>query len=490
MVGTELWRRPARELVALLREGAVSAREVVDDHLDRIEAVNGGLNAVVTLAAERARAEAAAVDALQARDLELPPLAGLPMTVKDTFETAEIRTTSGARRYADHVPSEDAAAVRRLRDAGVVVLGKTNVSELAGDLQSSNDVFGTTNNPWDPTRTPGGSSGGAAAAVASGMSPVELGSDIGGSIRTPAHFCGICGHKPTHGIVPVRGHVPGPPGDLRTTDIGVAGPLARTVDDLALVLDTVAGPDDDDGVAWSLQLPPSVGTRPDQFRVAVWFDDPACPTERAQLAVLAGLADELEDAGVRLVEWTPPVDLERNEALFTQLLQGALAAEWPDPVFRRMIETAEAAPVDTPSPLERVAAGITQRHATWLRAHEERLALRRAWDRTFQDVDVVLTPANPFLALRHQHEGTFHEREVEIDGAVRRYREQLVWAGLAGGPGLPATVVPVGTAVRDGTALPVGVQVVGARFADRTTLAFGQLLEQLRGGATWPPEPT
>lgn len=488
-MATELWRRPARELVALLREGAVSAREVVDDHLERIQAVDPSVNAVVTVVAERARAEAAAVDAIQARGRELPPLAGLPMTVKDSFETAEVRTTSGSRRYADHVPAADATAVARLRAAGVILVGKTNLSEFAGDVQSSNELFGTTNNPWNLERTAGGSSGGAAAAVATGMTPVELGSDIGGSIRTPAHFCGVCGHKPTHGIVPLRGHIPPGPGQLTTQDIGVAGPLARTADDLGLVLDTVLGPEDDDAVGWSIELPPAVGVRPDQFRVALWLDDPSCPTERAQLAVLEDLARGLEQAGVRIVDWTPPVALPRNERLFTWLLQGALAAGWPDAVFSRMLAVADRAPTDDTTPTERVAMAITQRHADWLRAHEERLAVRQGWQQAFRDVDVVLTPANPFLALPHLHEGGFHDREVVIDGTPRLYRDQLVWAGLAGAPGLPATVVPVGTALSGKSRLPVGVQILGARFADRTTLAFGQLVETVRGGAEWPPEP-
>ena len=485
-MGTELWRRTARELVALLREGAVSAREVVDDHLERIAEANPGLNAVVTVAAEQARADAAAVDAIRARDRDLPPLAGLPMTVKDSFETAGIRTTSGSERYADHVPATDAVAVRRLRDAGAIVLGKTNLSELADDVQSTNTLFGTTNNPWDRARTPGGSSGGAAVAVASGMSPVELGSDIGGSIRTPAAFCGICGHKPTYGVVPTRGHIPGPPGTISMTDVGVAGPLARTVDDLTLVLDVISGPVEEDAAAWSLALPPPVESHPDRFRVGLWLDDPCCPTERAQLDVLRRLAGALDDAGVQLVDWTPPVSLDRNRRLFTRLLQGAMAAGFPERLFQRLIEKADQAPADDPSAVEQVAAAVTQRHADWLRADEERMRIRRSWGATFRDVHVVLTPANPFLALPHTHEGGFHDRTVEIDGSTRAYADQLVWAGLAGVPGLPATVVPAG--LTDGPRpLPVGVQILGDRFADRTTIAFAQVIEQITGGATWPP---
>lgn len=485
-MGTELWRRTARELVALLREGAVSAREVVDAHLDRIAAVNGDLNAVVTTAAEQARTEAAAVDALRARGQEVPRLAGLPMTVKDSFETADLRTTSGSARYAEHRPSTDAAAVRRLRAAGAVVLGKTNLPALAVDLQTTNELFGTTNNPWDVTRTPGGSSGGAAAAVAAGMTPVELGSDIGGSIRTPAAFCGICGHKPTHGIVPTRGHIPGPPGTLSVSDIAVAGPLARTVDDLVLILDTVLGPLEEDERAWSLSLPPPVGTRPEAFRVGLWLDDPSCPTERAQLRVLRDLTSALDGAGVQLVDWTPPVSVEHSRRLFLRLLQGALAAGFPDRVFEKMVEVADSAPRgEIPERVE-LASAITQRHADWLRADEERARIRESWRLAFQQVDVVLTPANPFLAFPHLHEGGFYDRTLQVDGEERDYADQLVWAGIAGGPGLPATVVPVGV-TNDARPLPVGVQIIGDRFADRTTLAFGQIVEEIVGRAPWPP---
>lgn len=486
-MATQLWRRTACELVALLREGAVSAREVVDAHLDRIATVDGDLNAVVTVAAEQARADAAAVDAIRARGRELPPLAGLPLTIKDSFETAGLRTTSGSEQYADHVPATDAVAVERLRKAGAIVLGKTNLSVLAADLQSTNSLFGTTNNPWDLERTPGGSSGGAAAAVASGMTPVELGSDIGGSIRTPASFCGICGHKPTYGVVPTRGHIPGPPGSRSVPDIGVAGPLARTVGDLVLLLDVLAGPLDEEATAWSLTLPPPVGTRTDQFRVGLWLDDPTCPTERAQLDVLRGLAGALDEAGVKLVDWTPPVSLDRNRRLFTRLLQGALSAGWPDEVFERMVRRSGQAGDGGADPVTEVAVAIAQRHADWLRADEERARLRDRWRAAFEQVDVVLTPANPFLALRHLHEGTFHERAVEIDGQDRAYADQLVWAGLAGAPGLPATVVPAGLVEGDGAPLPVGVQIVGAPYADRTTLAFAQVVEEVTGGASWPP---
>src|SRR6188472_2984600 len=218
----------ASELAAAIRSRLISSRELLELYLGRIERFNPALNAIVTLDADRARAEADAADAAIARGDDLGPLHGVPITIKDSIETAGMRTTSGAKMLTDYVPQHDAVTVARLRAAGAIVFGKSNLPEFAGDSQSFNDLFGTTNNPWDPQRTPGGSSGGAAAAVASGLTGLELGSDIGGSLRIPAHFCGVYTIKPTWGIVPMTGHIPPPPDAQRDVDVGVIGPLTRS----------------------------------------------------------------------------------------------------------------------------------------------------------------------------------------------------------------------------------------------------------------------
>src|SRR6266849_1336134 len=248
----DLCLRSATALAAALRRREIGCQELLDRYLERVARLNPALNAIVTLDAERARAAAERAD----RELASGPLHGLPMTVKDTFETAGLRTTAGAPVLADYVPASDASAVARLRAAGALIFGKTNTPTFAADAQTYNPVFGTTNNPWDRARSPGGSSGGSAVAMAAGLSALELGSDIGGSIRNPAHYCGVYGHKPTHGIVPGRGHIPGPPGTLAEVDIGVVGPLARSADDLDLALSVLAGPAEDRGRAWLLELPP------------------------------------------------------------------------------------------------------------------------------------------------------------------------------------------------------------------------------------------
>src|SRR5690606_37586313 len=216
---------------------------------------NPALNAIVATDIEAARERARAADAALAAGESWGPLHGVPITIKDTFEVAGMPTTAGAKELRDHRPSSNAVAVQRLLDAGAIVFGKTNVPLYAGDLQTYNEVYGSTSNPWDLHRTPGGSSGGAAAALAAGLTALELGSDIGGSIRTPSHFCGVCGLKPSYGIIPSRGHIPGPPGTLSEADISVTGPMARSVDDLELALDILAGPDTPAAKGWRLELP-------------------------------------------------------------------------------------------------------------------------------------------------------------------------------------------------------------------------------------------
>jgi amidase len=261
----------ARTLAEAIRRREISSRELLDHYLARVERLNPPLNAVVTVDVEGARRAADAADKALARGGASGPLHGVPMTIKDTYETAGMRTTCGFEPWSDHHPEGDAEPVRRLREAGAVVFGKTNTPTLAGDWQTHNPIFGVTNNPWSREHTTGGSSGGAAAAVAAGLTALELGSDIGGSIRVPSSWCGVCGHKPTWGVVPQHGHLPPPPGTLAETDLGVMGPIARTVDDLELALDIVAGPHGHDAVGWRLELPPARATALRELRLAAWL---------------------------------------------------------------------------------------------------------------------------------------------------------------------------------------------------------------------------
>ena len=272
--------RSTTALAAALRRREIGCVELLDHYLARGERLNPRLNAIVILDAGRARERARDADRALARGESWGPLHGVPFTIKDSYETAGLRTTCGWSQIADHVPATDATAVARLRAAGAVIFGKTNVPTLASDAQSYNPIFGVTNNPWDTTRTPGGSSGGAAAAVAAGLTGGDIGSDIGGSIRTPSGWCGVYGHKTTWGIIPGRGHIPGPPGTLAETDLGVFGPLGRAADDLDLGLDVMVGPSGEDARAWQLTLPPARRTRLRDYRVALWIDEPAGPPRR------------------------------------------------------------------------------------------------------------------------------------------------------------------------------------------------------------------
>ena len=475
----------ATALVGRLRSRELGSVELLHHQLARIEAVDQDLHAVVTLDAERALAEAARADEEAAAGRWRGPLHGLPMTVKDSFETAGLRTTSGAPALADHVPETDAVAVARLKAAGAIVFGKTNLPLYADDLQSYNELFATTCNPWDRSRTPGGSSGGAAAAVAAGLSPLELGSDIGGSIRTPAHFCGVFGHKPSHGLVPLRGHVPPPPGSVRSADVAVAGPLARSARDLRLALDVLAGPDAHAAHAWRLQLPPPRRQSLDEYRIAVWLDDDPVPLDDAVATCLREAVAALRDAGARVDEHARP-DLDAGEAfrLYLQLLWGEGANGPPQRVFDRLVDRAAELDDDQHDFDALLLRGMTQRKRDWNRADEARQRQRDAWTAFFARYDVLLCPAAPVAAFPHDHTPKMVERTLTVSGRQRPYLEALAWAGVIGMALLPGTVVPVG---RTDDGLPVGLQVCSGFLDDATTLDVAERVAAVTGGFVAPP---
>ena len=287
----------ASALARRIKDGEVTAEAALEHFIDRIERLDGALNAVVVRRFEQARERAREADRALARGEDWGALHGVPMTVKETYEIAGWPTTAGIEALRDHVSAHTSVAVQRLLDAGAVIFGKTNVPAYASDLQTYNDIYGTTHNPWNPDLTPGGSSGGAAAALAAGFTPLELGSDIGGSIRTPAAFCGVCGLKPSFGLISTRGHVPGPPGALARRDLSVAGPLARHVADLEQALTILAAPDEEEATAWRLELPPARHRALKDFRVATWLDDPRCPVDRPIVDALEGLSARLAELG-------------------------------------------------------------------------------------------------------------------------------------------------------------------------------------------------
>jgi amidase len=484
---TDPSRMSATELTAALRRRDISSRELLDHYLTRIADDAGAVNAVVTLDLERAMAAARTADDALAAGAPTGPLCGLPMTVKDTLETAGLRTTSGAAELADHVPTLDADSVARLRAAGAVIFGKTNVPPYAADFQTANDLFGVTTNPWDPARTPGGSAGGAAAALAAGHTGFETGSDLAGSIRIPAANCGVYGLKPSHGLIPTRGHIPGPPGELGEPDLAVLGPMGRGAADLGLGLDVLAGPTSSAARAWQLRLPGPRGAELTDYRIAVTLDDPYASVDYTVLEVLTGAVAALGVAGARVEEVSLPIPLDHSDSLFQQLLAGLTSQFQPDPVIEFFQAVAHGADPEDDSALTRWARWVTQPVREWQLARERREHLIVRWADFFTDYDVLLCPVSPLAAIAHDDNPEPALRTIVVNGEPRTYLSQTVWPGLATVAHLPAAAVPVGQ-TRDG--LPVGIQVIGPALEDRSVVDVACRLEEVLGRQTLPRDPS
>jgi amidase len=452
----------AGELAAAIRAKQVSSRELLDVFLDRIDRLGQPVNAVVTLDVDRARDAATAADQATARGDETGPLHGLPITVKDAIEVAGIRSTGGAVELKDHVPAADAPAVTRLKEAGAVVFGKTNVPRWSGDLQTFNEMFGTTNNPWATDRVPGGSSGGPAAAVACGFTSFELGTDIGGSIRIPSHFCGVFGLKPSFGVVPQRGYLDHVGGGTTDADINVFGPIARSVADLELLLDVLAGPEPERAVAWRLELPEPRRSSLAEHRIGVWFDEPTCELDDGYEAVLRATVGQLEGAGAKIEEAHPPVDFTEQFGLFQLMVGAAISPSLP-------AEAGEA---------------LSGSHLGWLSLEKQRAALRRTWAEWFERYDVLLCPVTPTPPFPHNQEGDMFTRTMTVNGKETPYLQNVGWTGLIGVLGLPSAVPPLG---RTAEGLPVGVQVVVPYLRDREAVQVAGQITEVVGGYAPPP---
>ncbi|GAA3763676.1 amidase [Microbacterium kribbense] len=449
---------------AALNDGRISARELVDLYLERIDRLNPQLNAVVTVDAEGARRAADHADAARRSGQARGPLAGIPFTVKDAIATAGLRTTAGAEELRENVPAEDAPAIRRLRDGGAILVGKSNLPRWSGNIQTSNDVFGTTNNPWDPSKTPGGSSGGAAAAVASGLSSFDIGSDLGGSIRIPSHFCGIVGHRPSYGLVPQRGYIDHIGGGTTDTDLNVLGPMARSVADVRLILQSLAGPDPNDAPAWRVQLPEPRHRDPRAWRVAVWLDDgpDAIPDDHVR-RLCEQAVDALAAAGPTVVRERPAVDMDMSRTVCADLIAAAI------------LPSRDSASQDRSA----------DSHLRWLRNRERVTELRAAWGAWFSRFDVLICPVMGVPAFAHDSSGSIGELSLRVgDRDIPHRTLAHTWNAPSGVVGLPSTVVPVGLTPNG---LPVGVQVVGPFLEDLSALAVAELLESATGGYAAPP---
>ena len=476
----------AGELAAALGNGRMSSLELVDHVIARIERLDPKLNAVVVRDFDRARALARAADvALKSGDRR--PLLGVPVTIKESFNVAGLPTTWGIPRVKDFVAKDDALIVARLKAAGAIVLGKTNVPVGLTDMQSYNDIYGGTNNPWNVECTPGGSSGGSAAALAAGFGALSLGSDIGGSLRNPAHFSGVYGHKPSLNLVPERGHGPPPfPPLPREGDLDVVGPMARNAADLLLALELIAGPDEfTTGVGYRLALPSTRHNSLQQFRVLALDTHPLIPTSSVVHAALNRLYEQLANAGVSVRRGSPELpDLAASARLYMPLLTSALSFGLPPDAFAQAQRAANELSADDHSLAAERARGTVLTHRDWIFADGARRRLREQWRALFRDVDIVLCPPSPTVAFAHDHSPT-STRKLVIDGKSYPYFDaNLVWSELATTSGLPATVMPVS---RSADGLPIGLQIIGPFLEDRTTLAFAALVEREFAGFVAPP---
>ncbi len=455
---------PATQLAEAIKSKEIGSTELLELYLDRIDRLGAPLNAVVTLDVERARKACAAADKATSQGDALGPLHGLPVTIKDAIEVGGVRSTGGAVELSDHVPDADASSVARLKAAGAIVFGKTNVPRWSGDLQTYNEIFGTTNNPWDVSRVPGGSSGGAATAVACGFTAFELGTDIGGSVRIPSHYCGTFGLKPSFGVVSQRGYLDQVGGGTTDADINVFGPLARSASDLDLLLGVLAGPDADRATAWRLDLPPSRVDKLAGARVAVWFDEASYPIDAEYRAVLDHAVEGIAAAGARVEAAHPPIDMTEQVMLFLQMISSATA----------------------PSMDAQVAELMGGSHLSWLSREKQRAALRARWAEWFDEWDVLLCPVTPSAAFPHDQSGDLMSRTIVVNGESRPYLDNIAWTGMIGNMGLPSAVPPIG---RTASGLPVGVQVVAPFLHDHTAVRVAELIVEAIDDAGYRPPP-
>ena len=478
--------KSARELSRALAAKKVSALELAQSAVARIERLDKKINAVCVRDFARALEAARAADAAIAKG-NARALTGIPLTVKESYNIAGLPTTWGFEPQKSFVAKEDAVAVARVKSAGAVVLGKTNVPVGLGDWQSYNPIYGTTNNPFDLGRTPGGSSGGSAAALACGYGALSLGSDIGGSLRSPAHCCGVYAHKPTFGLVASRGHTPPPfPPLPLERDLAVVGPMSRSAGDLSDLLDVMAGPDEiDAGRAYRLELPAPRHTKIEDFRILVIDTHALMPTAASVRASLDKLAGQLARSRARVARESKLLpDIGSSSRLYMRLLLSFLAATFPPEVYEKTkASAARLKPDDHSLAAERVR-GTVLSHRDWVIADSMRAGLRAQWRALFQSFDAVICPVMPTPAFPHDHSPEQSERRIDVDGQPFPYLDQLVWPGVATCPGLPATSLPLGLSPEG---LPIGAQIVGPWLEDRTPLKLAELIEQSYGGFVAPP---
>lgn len=478
--------RSAGELAAAVRNKEISSLELTELYIERIVEYDGQINAMVVRRFDQAREAARAADEALAQGRSLGPLHGVPISIKEAYNVEGTPTTWGMQMFKDNIATSDSDTAGRLMAAGAHYLGKTNVPLQLADFQSYNDIYGTTNNPWDLERTPGGSSGGSSAALAAGLTALESGSDIGGSIRNPAHYCGVYGHKPTWGVVSARGH--SLPGMVGPPDIAVVGPMARSAEDLALAMDITAGADMF-GAGWKLDLSRPNKTSLSDFRVAFWPSDELLPVSSETAGRVQSIADSLADLGATVSDNARPpfaecgLSIEDVLDTYQSLLWGVMSAGNPDDVHEEIKKQAVELAADDKSVHAHFVRGAAQDHRSWTFHNNRRHLIRLAWDAFFQDWDILICPQTPTSAFK-QDQSPHWGRTLSFDDQTIEYMSQLAWAGLITVAHLPSTVFPTGPTAEG---LPIGLQAVGKEFDDYVTIDFARLMAQEIGGFVPPP---
>lgn len=472
----------ATSLAADIAAKKMTAVDVMQASFDQVDRLGPSLNAVIWQDRDAAMAEARACDADLARGHLRGPLHGLPITIKESFDLAGSPTTWGIPEWADTIANTDSDVAKRYKAAGGIIYGKTNVPLKLVEWQSFNEIYGSTSNPWDLTRTSGGSSGGSAVAIATGMSALEVGSDIGSSIRNPAHYNGVFGLKPTWSTVSSEGHKPGD--TLIETDIAVCGPIARTAADLSLAYDVLAGPSRFEAAQFQLRHIPDPRTRLSQFRVAIKLGDPAVPVDTAYLDAISAFGDDLEAAGATVIrDRTPDIDGDAQFTLYLNMLGAAMSRGMSD----EDVETMLAPFRDAPADVQRIGGnrykGMALSHRDWLELDNKRRVARLAFDAFFEQVDVLITPVASSAAFVKDEDGFRPFRRFELNGKQELETNNLFWSGYSGTALIPSVVGPMAQI----GGLPVGYQAICGHGRDLTCLAFARAAEREIMPYTPPP---
>ena len=463
---------PAYILAEKIRNKEISSLELTEIFIARIEKYDDDINSVVVRTFEDAIDSAKSIDN-SSMDDSIGPLHGVPMTIKESYNIKGLSTSWGIPDYKGNIAKEDGLAVKRFKNAGAHFLGKTNVPLNLADFQSYNDIYGTTGNPWDIKKTPGGSSGGSAAALAAGFTSLEAGSDIGGSIRNPAHYCGVFGHKPSHAIIPSSGHelIPNVP----EPDLSVCGPLARSAKDLEIALDIMAGPIERESRGWQLNLPESRRSNLKDFKVAIWSNDEIAPVSKEIAERCEEVGKNLESVGVNVsYAAKPDHDFLKSEINYQLLLQSVMQSGMSEEEFKKIEEIANNLEPDDFSVEAILARGTVLSHRNWIRQNYAREQTKISWENFFNKWDILICPQLATTAIEHDHR-KISDRTIMVDNQEQRYFQQIFWPGLAVNAHLPSTVFPTGLS-RDG--MPIGLQAIGGAYEDKTTIKFAELYEQ------------